>query len=76
MKITLQYNILFLLLSISQIYSSSAQNIIKGLVKDSDQLPLPGATVVIKGTQSFGVTDVNGQFNLNGINPPYILQIN
>lgn len=38
---------------------------ISGRVRDSKGQPLPGATVVIKGTTIGVVTDANGQFKLN-----------
>ncbi|WP_240486016.1 TonB-dependent receptor [Anditalea andensis] len=49
---------------------------IKGLVIDSDALPLPGATVVIKGTENFVITDGDGKFNLYSAHPSLILQVN
>ncbi|MBS1533234.1 MAG: carboxypeptidase-like regulatory domain-containing protein [Bacteroidetes bacterium] len=39
--------------------------LIKGTVTDSKGLPLPGATVKIKGTQTATVTDANGQFSID-----------
>ncbi len=46
-------------------YSSAfAQDAITGVIKDSDGTPLEAATVVIKGTNTFAVTDANGQFSL------------
>ena len=43
-----------------------AQRIIKGTVKDgSDNSPLPGVSVAIKGTNRGTVTDVDGQFSLS-----------
>lgn len=50
------------------IFSASvavAQNVVEGLVNDSDGQPVVGATVVIKGTPTFVVTDVDGKFSLN-----------
>ncbi len=37
---------------------------ISGTIKGSDNLPLPGVSVVVKGTTTGTITDVNGQFNL------------
>ena len=37
---------------------------ISGLVKDDTGMPLPGATVIIKGTTTGTVTDLNGRFSL------------
>src|SRR3569833_1295928 len=39
--------------------------LIKGTVVDNKGLPLPGATVKIKGTQTATVTDANGQFSID-----------
>ncbi|HEY9488165.1 MAG TPA: TonB-dependent receptor, partial [Chryseosolibacter sp.] len=36
---------------------------IEGVVRDSQDQPVIGATVVVKGTKIFAVTDVDGQFN-------------
>ena len=43
-----------------------AQNvrIIKGIVKDANNEPLPGATVQIKGTTTGVVTDIDGKYSL------------
>jgi iron complex outermembrane recepter protein len=41
-----------------------AQGSITGAIKDADDTPLIGATVLVKGTTHHAVTDVNGQFNL------------
>jgi iron complex outermembrane recepter protein len=40
-----------------------AQNV-TGVVTDSQEAPVVGATVVVKGTKIYTVTDVNGQFSL------------
>lgn len=57
----------FLLLSILSLFvgtSAIAQNAIRGTVKDSDGTSVIGATVQIKGTQTYSVTDANGQFSV------------
>ncbi|MBK5721206.1 TonB-dependent receptor [Dysgonomonas sp. Marseille-P4677] len=41
---------------------------IKGLVKDESGLPLPGVSVILKGTTNGTVTDIDGNFILNKIN--------
>ena len=46
-----------------------AQNV-EGVIKDSHNEPIVGATVVVKGTQTYAVTDVDGKFSLN---PPKTL---
>src|SRR3569833_535743 len=37
---------------------------ITGVVTDETDLPLPGATVTIKGTATSSITDVNGRYNI------------
>ncbi len=44
-----------------------------GVVKDERGVPLPGVTVVIKGTTRGTVTDVDGNFSLSGIQERDIL---
>ncbi len=37
---------------------------IEGEIKDGNGIPLPGATITIKGTNSYAVTDANGKFSI------------
>ncbi|GAA4232671.1 TonB-dependent receptor [Postechiella marina] len=51
--------------------SQQDQRLIKGKVLDANtNLPLPGATIVLKGTRAGAVTNINGEFTykLNGSN--------
>jgi iron complex outermembrane recepter protein len=50
---------LFLLVS-----TAFAQNAVQGVVKDSDGEPVVGAAVVIKGTSTHAISDLNGSFSL------------
>lgn len=64
---------LFLLLAFSTGY---AQDVIEGLVTDSESQPVIGATVVIKGTSTFVVTDVEGKFRLKTDKPlPFTVEV-
>ncbi len=45
--------------------SVMAQNAITGTVTDDTGSPLPGASVVVKGTTHGVITDVNGKYNLS-----------
>jgi TonB-linked SusC/RagA family outer membrane protein len=47
---------------------------ISGTVKDSQGLPLPGVSVVVKGTTTGIITDSNGQYSLSNISENSILQ--
>ncbi len=42
----------------------AAQNIIKGAVKDETGVPIPGANVIVKGTNKGVVTDFDGGFSI------------
>lgn len=53
----------------------TAQNIVEGLVIDSENAPVVAATVVVKGTNVFTVTSVDGKFRFDTKqSPPFILQ--
>lgn len=54
---------LFLLMLIPGL--ALGQQALQGVVKDGDGATLVGATVVIKGSSAYAVTDANGQFKLN-----------
>jgi TonB-linked SusC/RagA family outer membrane protein len=53
-----------LALSVSLVSIAFGQQNIKGIVKDDTGVPVPGATVVIKGTSNYTVTDIKGEFVL------------
>ncbi|MEQ1585444.1 MAG: TonB-dependent receptor [Cyclobacteriaceae bacterium] len=53
-----------------------AQSVVTGIIKDSDGAPVEAATVVIKGTNTYSVTDANGQFSLTANEKvPFIIRI-
>lgn len=60
--------LLFLFLSINVLAAGTSidsQNLVKGKVTSkSDGLGLPGATIVVKGTKSSTVTDIDGNFTI------------
>nr|MBD3621588.1 TonB-dependent receptor [Sunxiuqinia sp.] len=45
--------------------SQQAENIVSGKVVDSEGMPLPGVTVLVKGTTTGTITDFDGEFNLS-----------
>src|SRR5688572_7783020 len=63
MKRNLQISIILLWV----VNTAFAQEVIKGIVKDESGASLPGATVVIKGTNSFALSDVTGSFSLQPV---------
>ncbi|MBQ3723463.1 MAG: SusC/RagA family TonB-linked outer membrane protein [Bacteroidales bacterium] len=52
-----------------------AQNVAKGVIKGDDGEPLIGASVLIDGTTTGTVTDVNGAFTLPGVRDGQTLKI-
>ena len=62
MKKTVQFSLsfAFLLLFSAQVF---AQGVLKGKVIDSQNLSLPGASVVLKGTANGTVTNQKGEFS-------------
>ena len=51
-----------LMLSSSLIF---AQNSISGSVSDADNNPIPGATIIVEGTNTGVVTDFDGNYQIN-----------
>ncbi|MGQ1785215.1 TonB-dependent receptor [Saccharicrinis sp. GN24d3] len=62
----------FILLTNSELsnYTLFAQDqgIITGKVTDDTGQPLPGVTVVVKGTTNGAITDINGNYSISGLN--------
>lgn len=67
----------FLLIVLLGILSNLAlaQSNLKGIVKDSNGLPVVGANVYITSANLLVITDENGQFNIHPPTPPYLLSI-
>lgn len=55
-------------------HSSMQQKNITGKVTDTDGLPLPGVTVLIKGTTTGTITDANGNYSLSTVPDKAVLQ--
>jgi hypothetical protein len=53
--------------------SSVQQNRVSGIVTDENGQPLPGVTVVVKGTTSGTVTDASGRYTISGTDTETIL---
>ena len=49
----------------SQLSASAQQKTISGTVIGDDKVPIPGASIIVKGTTVGTVTDFNGKFTLN-----------
>ncbi len=49
------------------------QRAVTGKVTDRQGQALPGVTVVLKGTTNGTITDINGQYNLSGVQPESVL---
>lgn len=66
------YSLSFLFLAGNSIF---AQHVITGNIKDSKGQVLPGATVIVRGTKSAAVADVNGNFRISvNVEPPFYLR--
>lgn len=52
-----------------------AQQTVKGIITDDNSLPLPGASVLVKGTSTGAVSDFDGKFTINLNNTPSTLII-
>ena len=64
MRIAIRYLcLLVVMMSAGTLYSQT----ITGKVTDNENLPLPGATVIVKGTQNSTVTDIDGSYKLNNV---------
>ncbi|WP_452220039.1 carboxypeptidase-like regulatory domain-containing protein [Lacinutrix salivirga] len=63
----MKQSIKFLFLAIAIMFSANvmAQSIVSGTVVDSDNLPLPGANVIEKGTSNGTTSDFDGNFKLS-----------
>lgn len=69
--------ILHLLFTLSLAGTAVAQEKVKGLIKDETGQALPGATVVLKGTSNYAVSDIDGQFSIAAAKElPFTLQVN
>lgn len=44
-----------------------AKNVIKGVVKDQNGLPVIGAGIVVEGTSAGSITDMDGNFSIEGV---------
>lgn len=67
----------FCVLTILSIFSlvSFAQSTVTGVVKDKSGEPIVGASILIKGTSTGTVTDINGNFTIQKANPSDVLVI-
>lgn len=55
--------------------SDLQQNIVRGVVKDEKGSPVPGVTIVVKGTTKGTTTDLNGNYVLDGVTPESTLVV-
>ncbi len=66
---------LILVFSVSMVNAQTSQQVSGTVVSASDNVPLPGASVMVKGTNNGTSTDFDGKFNLNVSNSNAILVI-
>lgn len=66
-----------LLLLVGSINLTFAQSVVKGSVKDDSGQALPGATIILKGSSKYAVTDVSGEFSIGAAKDfPFTLVVN
>lgn len=73
-KITKLFILLFTLLSAQQIYAQSS--IVRGLVVDADGNPLPGVSIIKKGSTNGTTTTIDGKYALNYLASTDTLEFN
>lgn len=56
-------------------YIGQQESNVNGLVTDKDDIPVSGATVIIKGTSIGTITDENGQFSLESVPDKATIQV-
>lgn len=64
-----------LFLFVATMSTTQAQNIINGTVLDEARMPLPGASVILKGTNNGTSTDFDGKFSINVTKDDAILEV-
>jgi len=76
-KISIMINIirylclLILMMCAGSLYSQT----VSGKITDNENLPLPGASVMVKGTQNVVSSDMDGNFTIQDVSPGSVLQI-
>ena len=48
---------------------------VRGVVKDRDGMPIPGVSVLVKGTSSGMATNVDGRFEIKVNDDPYVMLV-
>lgn len=66
---------IFLNLLLLSVFCYSQETTIKGTVTDESKFPLPGASIVVKGTTKGEVTDIDGKFSITLSKTPATLII-
>ncbi|WP_346880948.1 TonB-dependent receptor [uncultured Algibacter sp.] len=64
----------FFLIAFNNFISAQNSNI-KGIITDNEDLPLAGASVIVKGTNKGAITDFDGNFLLNNVNSNGVISI-
>lgn len=67
-------SVLSMLLFVMSIYGAVAQGkVVTGTVNDSSGDPLPGVTIMVKGTTNGAVTNIDGSYSINNVNSEDVL---
>lgn len=65
--------ILLVLICLLLVNATWAQRSVSGLITDTDNLPLPGVNVFIKGTTNGTISDLEGKYTLSGVTETSVL---
>src|SRR5690606_30259857 len=58
------YSLVLALFLVFSLLTAHAQGVVEGVIKDRQGTPVPGATVIIEGTEVYAVSDANGHFSI------------
>lgn len=70
----LKLTVFLVLISFIGLHASGQQKVVSGTVIDETGAPLPGVTIVIKGTANGTVTDMDGKYSITGTPEDAVLQ--
>lgn len=69
----MRLTIISIFLIMASIYATAQEGVVRGKVVDAtNNEPLPFVNVVIMGTTTGAVTDLDGNFQIFGLNPGFI----
>lgn len=74
-KITKRASLTILLAMLTITLLNAQERVVRGVIRDIDQKPVPGANILVKGTRTGTYSDTNGEFSIVVPGADNILQI-